>query len=239
MAEGKAEEPNQALLALSSTFLSQVKSGDSFTETFNQLRQYSTNDLIAGLNNDNARKTFWVNLYNAWFQILAQRGLTKPKIFTTRAVEFAGRKFSLDEIEHGILRKYRWKLSLGYLPQVWPGKTIKKLAVTQIDFRIHFALNCGAKSCPPIRSYEYANIDQQLELATSSFLSTETEIDENQKLVRVTKLMQWFRADFGGKSGIKTILSRYLEKDVNDFAIRYQTYDWSARLAFYVDEAKD
>ncbi|MBS1555223.1 MAG: hypothetical protein JSU09_09880 [Bacteroidetes bacterium] len=58
MAEGKATEPNQALLALSSTFLSQVKSGDSLTETLNQLRQYSTNELIAGLNNDNARKPF-------------------------------------------------------------------------------------------------------------------------------------------------------------------------------------
>lgn len=238
MAEGKAEEPNQALLALSSTFLSQVKSGDSLNETLNQLRQYSTNNLIAGLNNDNARKTFWLNLYNGWFQILAQRGLTKPKIFTTKAIEFADRTFSLDEIEHGILRKYRWKLSLGYLPQVWHGKTIKKLAATQIDFRIHFALNCGAKSCPPIRSYEYSNIDQQLELATLSFLSTETEIDENQKSVRVTKLMQWFRADFGGKSGIKTIVGRYLKKDINDFTIRYQKYDWSARLAFYADEAK-
>ncbi|MFM7852936.1 MAG: DUF547 domain-containing protein [Flammeovirgaceae bacterium] len=141
MAEGKAEEPNQALLALSSTFLSQVKSGDLLNETLNQLRQYSTNNLIAGLNNDNARKTFWLNLYNGWFQILAQRRLTKPKIFTTKAIEFADRTFSLDEIEHGILRKYRWKLSLGYLPQVWHGKTIKKLAVTQIDFRVHFALN--------------------------------------------------------------------------------------------------
>ena len=50
--------------------------------------------------------------------------------------------------------------------------------------------------------------------------------------------MQWFRADFGGKSGIKTIVGRYLKKDVNEFAIRYQKYDWSARLAFYADEAK-
>lgn len=56
--------------------------------------------------------------------------------------------------------------------------------------------------------------------------------------MRVTKLMQWFRADFGGKSGIKTIVGRYLKKDINDFTIRYQKYDWSARLAFYADEAK-
>lgn len=114
----------------------------------------------------------------------------------------------------------------------------KNLQQHKSIFRIHFALNCGAKSCPPIRSYEYSNIDQQLELATLSFLSTETEIDENQKSVRVTKLMQWFRADFGGKSGIKTIVGRYLKKDINDFTIRYQKYDWSARLAFYADEAK-
>lgn len=31
---------------------------------------------------------------------------------------------------------------------------IKKLAVSNLDYKIHFALNCGGKICPPIRFYE-------------------------------------------------------------------------------------
>ena len=27
------------------------------------------------------------------------------------------------------------------------------IAVLQVDPRIHFALNCGAKSCPPIKTF--------------------------------------------------------------------------------------
>ena len=40
------------------------------------------------------------------------------------------------------------------------------MAVDVIDFRIHFALNCGAKSCPPIAFYSYDKINDQLDLAT-------------------------------------------------------------------------
>lgn len=64
--------------------------------------------LIEGLNNDEAIKTFWINMYNAWFQILAIREKkTMPEIFTGKLITIAKTKFSLDDIEHGILRRYR------------------------------------------------------------------------------------------------------------------------------------
>lgn len=37
------------------------------------------------------------------------RNLKKPEIFTTKIFLIAGVKFRLDDMEHGILRKYRWK----------------------------------------------------------------------------------------------------------------------------------
>jgi hypothetical protein len=104
------------------------------------------------------------------------------------------------------------------------------LAVSTIDYRIHFALNCGAKSCPPIAFYKIDNIEKQLDLATQSFLENETIVDEEKKVVTVTKLMLWFKGDFGGKDGIKKILARYLRKDFKSFTINYSEYNWDTSL---------
>lgn len=103
----------------------------------------------------------------SFFQYVIKK---RPVIFKDKSIHFADAHFSLDEVEHGILRKYRWKYSFGYLPQFLPAMRIKQLAVEAIDFRIHFALNCGAKSCPPIAFYRYDKINDQLDLATQSFL---------------------------------------------------------------------
>ena len=37
-----------------------------------------------------------------------------------------------------------------------------QLILKNFDARIHFALNCGANSCPPIRIYEHEKLDQQV-----------------------------------------------------------------------------
>ena len=39
--------------------------------------------------------------------------------------------------------------------------------------RIHFALNCGARSCPPIRVYAAAKLEAQLNTAAKAFCSQE------------------------------------------------------------------
>ncbi len=148
-----------------------------------------------------------MNIYNAYYQIIAiEEKLKPPKIFSSKAIYFSDASFSLDDVEHGILRKYRWKYSFGYLPQFFPKKIIKQLAVEQIDCRIHFALNSGAKSCPPIAFYKYDKIDEQLDVATRSFLKSETGFDDQNKTVYVTKIMQWFKSAFGGTEGIRNLL---------------------------------
>lgn len=228
--------PDKHLLGLSGDLLYAVKTGAPTDSIENALAAVSTTALVHGLSNDTARKVFWINIYNAYFQILATREkLTRPDIFTKEALTIGGIKLSLDDVEHGILRRYRVKWSLGYLPRFWPAKTIKKLALTKIDYRIHFALNCGAKSCPPIAFYRYHNLEEQLELATISFLEQDVTIDEASKTVHVTKLMQWFRADFDGRAGIKDILKKYLGKDFTDYSIEYKDYDWSSSLGNYVE----
>jgi len=223
--------PNSSLLKLSEQVLYNVKTEEPTNNQESALANTSMNSIIVGLNNDDAIKTFWINMYNAWFQILAVREKKKrPEIFTSKLILIAGRKFSLDDIEHGILRKYRWKYSKGYLPKFFQGKLIKQLAVSKIDYRIHFALNCGAKSCPPIVFYSYNNIDKQLNVATKSFLNGETEIDDAKKEVRVTKIMDWFIGDFDGKKGIRRIIKDVLQKDVTGYSIKFKPYNWDEAL---------
>ncbi|MEP7278429.1 MAG: DUF547 domain-containing protein [Bacteroidota bacterium] len=151
-------------------------------------------------------------------------------MFREKLIVIAAEKFSLDEIEHGILRRYRWKYSLGYFSNPFISKLLKQLAVSEIDFRIHLALNCGAASCTPIAFYKLNTLNQQLDMATSSFLTSETIIDEGKKAVTVTRLMRWFKADFGGTGGIKKIVEKYLKTNLNGYKIKYSRYNWDTRL---------
>ena len=125
---------------------------------------------------------------------------------------------------------------MGYLPQFLPSKLIKRLAVSKIDYRIHFTLNCGAKSCPPIAFYEYEKLESQLQKATKSFLSSDTDIDTMNKKVYVSKILQWFKGDFGGKKGIRSLISKVLGRDFAGYAIQFKEYDWSAHLKNYSTE---
>lgn len=223
--------PSEKLLRLSGELLYGIKTGASTDSIEKELYRLPEADLIHGLSNENARKTFWINIYNAWYQILAIRfKKTHPSIFTQKLIPVAGHQFSLDDIEHGILRKYRWKLSMGYLPQFFPSRLIKQLAVSRIDYRIHFALNCGAASCPPIAFYRYENIEKQLDLATHSFLQAETSIDTAKRIITTSKLLYWFKGDFHGKKETLKILSRALNKDFSGYSISYKKYNWDSHL---------
>jgi hypothetical protein len=226
--------PDAALLDLSGALLLAVKTEAATDSLETALSGVAPARLLAGLPDDAARKTFWINCYNAYFQLLAGRDKKQsPALFTEKSIAIAGQRFSLDDIEHGILRRYRWKWSLGYLPQFWPARSIKELAVSAIDCRIHFALNCGAKSCPRIAFYRYDRLEKQLNQATASFLETETEVDTTARTVSVSKIMSWYRGDFGGKSGILTLVGQTLHRDLTGFDLRFREYDWSAQLKNY------
>lgn len=67
-------------------------------------------------------------------------------------------------------------------------------------------------------------------MATSSFLTSETIIDDDKKTVTVSRLMQWFKANFGGTTGIKKIVGKYLKIDICDYKINYKKYNWEDHL---------
>jgi len=142
---------------LSKNLLQNIIDGKPYDKEVNILSKSTLDELVTELKTDKQKIAFWVNIYNAFIQI----SLTEnPKLYDDRGVYFktdrvkiAGQVLSFDDIEHGIIRKSRWKLSLGYLSKPFRAKWETKLRVKNIDWRIHFALNCGAKSCPPVAVY--------------------------------------------------------------------------------------
>ena len=229
----------KAFNKLSEELLYAVKTGKETTGIVADLATKSFSLFEEQLSDDNQKKAFWINSYNAYFQILRkEHKLKKPEIYKEKRINIAGNEFSLDDIEHGILRRFRSKYSMGYLANFLAAALIKKLAVDVLDFRIHFALNCGAKSCPPIAFYTVENLDEELELATASFLEGDTEIKESEKEVHVTRLMKWFLKDFGGRKGIRKILKKYLKKDFRAYKIVFKPYSWEEELDnFHSDDS--
>ncbi len=225
------------LLELSSALLLHVKLMKDTKSEEHQLRAFPLKELQRQLNNDTAKKAFWINIYNAYFQMLSNSEKAKQNtIFTEKSIEVAQNKFSLDDIEHGILRKFRWKWSFGYLPNLFVSPLIKKLAVKTIDYRIHFALNCGAKSCPPIAFYTHENLDEELNNAMVAFIVSETTFDENQKTVSTSKLLYWYCGDFGGTSGIKNVLKQVLNQDLKNYKLSFNEYSWETQLNNYITD---
>jgi len=177
-------------------------------------------------------------VYNAYSQVLIgeRRELyesSRRRFFGLEAIPVAGRDLSLNRIEHRLLRCSQFVWSLGYLGNPFPGAFERSLRVAERDPRIHFALNCGARSCPPIAAYTPAGIDDQLDVATESYLSRHVRYDPEGGLlgrgvVHVPRLFLWYRGDFGGKSGVLAILREFglIPGGVRP-RLKHREYDWS------------
>ncbi|MCT9097753.1 DUF547 domain-containing protein [Haloarchaeobius sp. HME9146] len=194
---------------------------------------------------DDAKRAFWLNVYNGFAQALLREdpslwekaGLlpTRP-IFTDALVTVAGHELSLDDIEHGFLRRSKTTWGFGYVPRLRTDSFEKMHRVEEPDPRIHFALNCGAASCPPVAEYTTSGIDEELDRVTASYLHSECDYDEASDVVRVPKLFSWYRGDFGGKTGIVRFLQEYdvVPADASP-KLAYSEYDWSLKLGAYTD----
>lgn len=115
------------------------------------------------------------------------------------------------------------------------------IRTTYKDPRIHFALNCGARSCPPLhtRAFRESSLDKTLSDLTYRFLNGPgVKLDDAKKEIQVTKLMDWYGQDFKDKEGS---ISAYLKKWINDskklpeveaalaagYKITFQDYNWA------------
>ncbi|MEO6328259.1 MAG: DUF547 domain-containing protein [Ginsengibacter sp.] len=229
------------IIQLSQDLIYKARTDESIDDVSAQLKNLNYSKLVSSLKSDNDKKAFWINLYNGFTQAALKRDPDKYKnrstFFRSKQIEIAGIKFSLDDIEHGILRHSKNKWSLGYFNKLFPSKREKQLRVNNLDYRIHFTLNCGAKSCPPIAYYAPEKLDAQLELATKAYLSGEAEYDSTANIIKLPTFMSWFRADFGGKKGMIEILEKYhLISPGAKPKIRFKKYGWTLTLNNYKKE---
>jgi hypothetical protein len=222
-------------LDLARAFLDDARSGRSQDEARAALAALDPTGLAAGLPDDPSRIVFWLNVYNAAVRarLLADPARSRRRwwFFASPAVTVAGRALSPNAIEHGILRRSALTLGLGYLRNPLPSSTERRLRVGRVDPRIHFALNCGARSCPPLAAWDPATLDADLERATAAYLASETRRSADGREVRVPRLLLWYRGDFGGRTGTLALLRRHgVIGTAETPRIRYGAYDWSLDL---------
>lgn len=233
--------PATNYIQISQQLLYAVRTGDSTENFIRQLSGAEKKELKKQLPTDAEKKVFWLNIYNAFIQKLLSEHPEKYKsrnsFFTNKQIRVAGLALSPDDIEHGILRRSKAKWSMGYVNKIFPSHFENEFRVSVLDNRIHFALNCGAKSCPPIAYYAPVNIDKQLELATKNYLHTESDYDTASSIIYLPKIMSWFRGDFGGKKGLKKMLKKYgIVAKKEAYKIRFKKYDWTLFLDNYRQE---
>jgi hypothetical protein len=165
---------------------------------------------------------FYANAYNAWTLKLILSGYPGVKSikdlgglfqgpWKKKFVQIDGSVLTLDDVEHSILR-----------PRFG-------------DPRVHFAINCAAKSCPPLRSEPFRGdiLDRQLDDATRSFLNSPTSYRLEGNALYVSRIFKWFAEDF--KDGVLGLYLRYatgdlkkeLENKSDRIIVKYLAYDWS------------
>ncbi len=132
----------------------------------------------------------------------------KRDFFTDQCLLIDDFAFSLDDIEHGILR-WNGPRKKEKPDQFLAGDERLKLMVQTMDYRVHFALNCGSLSCPPIAYYSQGKIDEQLRLAEESFSATEFVINQEGKGIDCSSIFLWYRSDFGNHYLNDSVLSQY------------------------------
>ncbi|MHB8901415.1 MAG: DUF547 domain-containing protein [Thermoguttaceae bacterium] len=169
---------------------------------------------------------FWINAYNALtvHGILEVYPTSSIRNHTAKVLGYniwkdlllpvGDKKYSLDAIEHEVLRK------LG-------------------EPRIHFAIVCASIGCPRLRNEAYtpAKLEAQLADNTRDFLGRpkNLQIDLANRRVQVSSILDWFGKDFAPTSRkALASLAEYMPDEATrhliaseDFSVSYLDYDWS------------
>lgn len=184
---------------------------------------------------DDTRKLCWMNLYNVLIfhaklvwghpMDLVKRG----KFFNDAAYVIAGKRLTSVELEHEVLRR---KMAEGDPRSLW--------RVKEKDARMHFILNCGAQSCPPLLVLKDGQTEEMLKDATRLFIEKNCEVDLEGKKVVLSRLWKWFRNDFtpgtrSDNSLLQWIAGRASEEKSaqlaqlmkNEYKIKFSVYNWA------------
>ena len=197
---------------------------------------------------------FWINLYNALImdgviakkvtQSVGSNPLRLLAFFRQTAYNVGGQRMNTDDIENGVLRGNRGH---PMLPGHQFPSSDPRLAwvIDPVDVRVHFALNCAGRSCPPIQVYDPENLDAQLDLAARNFVNVDVSVDPEKHSVNISAIFSWFKSDFGGQSGVIDFLIEHLPEDdrkvwlvehKHKINFQYKPYDWGLNSSTLMQE---
>ena len=169
---------------------------------------------ISGLNKKE-QLAFYINSYNAWIlhEALGKYPTKSVKdllftFFTSQRIKVAGEPMSFNHLEKDIIRpKYG-------------------------DPRVHFALNCASRSCPPLNpeAFRGDKLDAQLDKLAAAFINSPKGVDYSaeKKTAALSAIFNWYKDDFTSVGGPVAFINQRLSQPLpNDAKISYQDYDWS------------
>ena len=228
---------------LSIDLLLRLRKGEDCKELIKRLAQINPVELLSELSNDEKRKAFWINIYNAFIIIFLKsdpRMLDNQQhrylLFHKKKLIIGNHKLSLNDIIHGILRHSKVWWAKGYLSKLFANRFEKKFRTQIFDNRIHFAINYGSKSSPPIRIYNSAEINHQLDLSANLFMDSEVRFFEEENIVTIPQIFNWYAADFEGKNGILSFLKKYEKIPWNSTpVIIYIPFSWMPEIGNFVN----
>jgi len=159
----------------------------------------------------NEEMAYWINLYNAstiklildHYPLSSIMKIQGGKAWDTKWIKSGSKTYSLNNIENDILRpKFK-------------------------DARIHFAVNCAAKSCPPLlnRAWTLSRVERYFEQQANKFINNPAYNQIAADEIRISQIFEWYAADFGN---IIDYLNEYSKVKINSNAkVSYIPYDWA------------
>lgn len=159
---------------------------------------------------------FLLNAYNAWtlhgvldaYPIKSVRDVAPLfGFFTRKNITVAGERTSLNDLEK------------------------KTIIPTFQEPRVHFALNCASRSCPPLRAEPFAagRLNAQLDEQATGYLNgNPLGLKAEGGNVVLSQIFEWYAKDFAPAGGAVPFINRYRrEKLPEGVKVTFQPYDWS------------
>ena len=237
---GSAEvTPNE----LTENFLRALKAGEDASTYVEKLADLSPEYLAGQLTTREHQLAFWLNVYNGMTQYLLTNdpGLydQRDQFFGTESFTVAGELLSPNRTEHAIIRGGENRLGLGYVPQLFPNKFERTFAIDGGDSRVHFALNCGAADCPPVRIFTPATVNEQLDRGAREYLAKHSTIkgEGKDRYLETTPLFTWFKGDFRDTDGVDDFLVKYgvLTEEEKSMKRENKGYDWTLQTGIWAE----
>ena len=178
--------------------------------------------------------------------------LARVAFFTGVKFNIGGDLYSFQDLENGILRGNR-NAPYALFPQIGRRDPRAKYVMRQVDCRIHFALNCGALSCPPVKSFTAEGIEEELRIVAMAFCEDDNNVEVNveKRTVSMSKILSWYRADFAkSDSGLPKKVLEFLRGDKKEalqnmlddgksINLKFKHYDWSTNASDLVPFSSD